>query len=471
VLLTIFSFSCATTKNKDIHLAAERGQLGKVQELLRDDPEDINAQNDSGKTPLYLAIEKGQRDVAELLINRGADLNCVDQDGFTLLHRAAESGDIKVAKLLIRKGADVNSVSPVGLTPIYFAFDREMAELLSRTGADINVRTEFGVTPLEWAVRSGANETAELLAPRIRGGSVSSEARKHLDRGSAVARLAESKEGYNDAISEFKEAIRLAPGWAAAYCNLGMIQDKAEDYTSAMVNLKLYLLLEPNADDAASVRSLINGIDYKRDKDNPNNARFAHNDRARAFNFLGNLYDNGEGVAKDYKKAFACYHKAAEQGYPPSQVSVGYMYSSGEGVPQDHSEAVKWYRKAAEQGDAKGQYNLGVCYVHGYGVDENAVEAIGWYRKAAEQGYANAQFSLGLGYDNGEGVPRNYSEAVKWYRKAAEQGNANAMNNLGTCYYTGRGVPKDNMQAAKWLRKAAEGGASWAESNLKILGL
>jgi TPR repeat protein len=112
------------------------------------------------------------------------------------------------------------------------------------------------------------------------------------------------------------------------------------------------------------------------------------------------------------------------------QFYLGVMYANGFGVAKDESEAVKWYRKAAEQGIAQAQFNLGKCYDNGDGVEKDAREAIKWHRKAAEQGYAAAQCNLGLMYDNGRGVKQDESEAVKWYRKAAAQGDEDAKEAL-----------------------------------------
>src|SRR5690349_19833986 len=73
---------------------------------------------------------------------------------------------------------------------------------------------------------------------------------------------------------------------------------------------------------------------------------------------LGLLYDKGQGVTQNYKKAAAWYLKAAKKGYAKSQSNLGNMYSLGQGVKQDYKEAHTWFLKAAEQGYAKAQYNL-----------------------------------------------------------------------------------------------------------------
>src|SRR5207247_4375042 len=56
---------------------------------------------------------------------------------------------------------------------------------------------------------------------------------------------------------------------------------------------------------------------------------------AQAQNNLGTLYENGEGVPKDLRKAAKLYQKAADQGYALAQNNLGLLYENGEGVPKD----------------------------------------------------------------------------------------------------------------------------------------
>ncbi len=62
------------------------------------------------------------------------------------------------------------------------------------------------------------------------------------------------------------------------------------------------------------------------------------------------------------------------------------MYDNGQGVLRDYAEAVKWYRKAAEQGNAKAQNNLGLMHEEGRGVPQDYVQAHMWYNLAGAQG-------------------------------------------------------------------------------------
>ncbi|WP_281409554.1 CHAT domain-containing protein [Rhizobium ruizarguesonis] len=182
--------------------------------------------------------------------------------------------------------------------------------------------------------------------------------------------------------------------------------------------------------------------------------------------FLGLMYDDGYGVARDYAEAVRWYRMAAEQRHSTAQVNLGLMYDDGRGVAQDYAEAVRWYRKAAEQGDAKGENSLGFMYDNGRGVVQDYTEAVHWYRKAAEQGRAKGQANLGTMYEKGHGVALDYVEAARWYRKAAEQGHATGQTNLGTMYEKGHGVAQDYAEAVRWYRKAAEQGDATGQAFL-----
>ena len=124
------------------------------------------------------------------------------------------------------------------------------------------------------------------------------------------------------------------------------------------------------------------------------------------------------------------YRKAAEQGDAHAQNNLGAIYNNGQGVARNYFEAVKWYRLSADQGNAGAQFNLGIVYSEGNGVSRDYAEAAKWFRKAAEQGVVVAQNNLGEIYRTGQGVPQDFAEAAKWFRKAADQGDAAAEKNL-----------------------------------------
>ena len=87
---------------------------------------------------------------------------------------------------------------------------------------------------------------------------------------------------------------------------------------------------------------------------------------ATAQNYLGFMYDYGEGVKQDYKKAFEWYEKSANQGNTKAQFNLGIMYANGQGVIQDKKRAKEYFRKACDGGDQKGCDNYKILNQQGY---------------------------------------------------------------------------------------------------------
>jgi TPR repeat protein len=110
---------------------------------------------------------------------------------------------------------------------------------------------------------------------------------------------------------------------------------------------------------------------------------------------LALMYDQGDGVPRSAKAAFAWYARAAAQGEPESLNQLGLFYELGEGVAENWDLAAKLYRASATQGWFKGQFSLGRVYQFGIGVAQDRQQAIAWYDKAAAQGDPNARHWAG----------------------------------------------------------------------------
>ena len=186
-------------------------------------------------------------------------------------------------------------------------------------------------------------------------------------------------------------------------------------------------------------------------------------------NRLGVLYEKGEGVPKDLRKAAELYQKAADQGYAEAQCNLGLLYQKGEGVPKDVGKAAELFQKAADQGYARGEFDVSILYYNGEGVPKDVGKAAELFQKAASQGYAPAQFSLGMLYQNGEGVPKDVWKAAELFQKAADQKDADAQFSLGLLYENGEGVPEDLGKARELYQKAADEGLEEASLKLKLL--
>ena len=75
------------------------------------------------------------------------------------------------------------------------------------------------------------------------------------------------------------------------------------------------------------------------------------------------LYWQGQGVAVDFRQAYAWLLKAADMGHAGAQAKLGFLYTDGKAVARDHQQAFEWFSKAAKGGNVDGLYNLGIFYL------------------------------------------------------------------------------------------------------------
>ena len=109
--------------------------------------------------------------------------------------------------------------------------------------------------------------------------------------------------------------------------------------------------------------------------------------------------DKVTALLREAKKGKRDLDSLMQEAGTAAQVCLGEMYEEGKGVRRNYRLAVEWYRKAAEQGNDYAQCNLGECYENGDGVTKDISEAVKWYRKAAAQGNPYAKDNLKrLGY-------------------------------------------------------------------------
>ncbi|MBL0262861.1 MAG: ankyrin repeat domain-containing protein [Leptospiraceae bacterium] len=107
--------------------------------------------NFEGQTPLHVATNQGDIELARTLIAKGADVNAVTNFWHTPLHYAVNRGGYEIAKLLLDSGAKVNALSNFDYTPLHYAANHgkvRVAELLIDKGAALNIQNTFGHTPL-----------------------------------------------------------------------------------------------------------------------------------------------------------------------------------------------------------------------------------------------------------------------------------------------------------------------------------
>lgn len=102
-------------------------------------------------TPLFLAVDGGNRKIVEMLLNFGADVNALDDEGETPLMRLDDDADAELVRLLIKHGAKINVVDNNGNTALISAAeyaDAKILQVLMESGADVNAQNKHGKTAL-----------------------------------------------------------------------------------------------------------------------------------------------------------------------------------------------------------------------------------------------------------------------------------------------------------------------------------
>ena len=191
-------------KERDMILAAERGELPVVRNLFRDGAR-IDARDQRGRTALLAATQRNRVEVARFLIQEGADVNAKDfiQDtpflyagaegrveilkmtlaaganlkdinryGGTALIPAAHHGHVEAVKILLGTAIDKDHVNNLGWTALLEAVilgdggaaHTEIVRLLVAAGADVNIADRDRVTPLAHARRARYGEMVRILS-------------------------------------------------------------------------------------------------------------------------------------------------------------------------------------------------------------------------------------------------------------------------------------------------------------------
>lgn len=81
----------------------------------------MDANNDTGSTPLHAAVASGKEAAAKALVMAGADINTRNDVGDAPLHLAINGGHGGLADMLLLSGADPGAKDRAGEYPIHGA--------------------------------------------------------------------------------------------------------------------------------------------------------------------------------------------------------------------------------------------------------------------------------------------------------------------------------------------------------------
>jgi ankyrin repeat protein len=151
-----------------IHTAARLGDAEQVRAFL-ERGSDVNAQNERGRTALYVAVSENCEDLAEFLIDNGADVNTKDNKGYTPLYEAIWNSDANMVDLLVTNGADVNYTPEKDYPPLHYAvwwWNLKIARSLVDHGADCDAKDQDGWTAFRYAVNSANKKMVDLFVAK-----------------------------------------------------------------------------------------------------------------------------------------------------------------------------------------------------------------------------------------------------------------------------------------------------------------
>ena len=182
---------------------------------------------------------------------------------------------------------------------------------------------------------------------------------------------------------------------------------------------------------------------------------------------IAELYDKGQGVALDKRKAASWYQFAAKAGNREAQFAFANILAKGKTVPLDKIGASKYMQQAADAGHHKAQFNYAQMIINNKPNYKGFVKARPYYEKAAKGGLSDAQYVLARMHATGKGFAhRDLKRARKWMTLAAIGGFDTAQLELAIWMAIGKGGPKDEKAALSWFVLSSNQGNVIAQNRL-----
>lgn len=139
-----------SSASDSLHAIVTRGNIAAVQAALAAGA-DPNQRNAAQETPLLVAVQQDQTEIAKVLIAAGANINAQAENMDTPWLLAGASGRIEMLRAMIPKGPDFSIRNRYGGNALIPACERahiETIELLLTTPIDVNHINDLGWTCL-----------------------------------------------------------------------------------------------------------------------------------------------------------------------------------------------------------------------------------------------------------------------------------------------------------------------------------
>ncbi|XP_014328752.1 85/88 kDa calcium-independent phospholipase A2 isoform X1 [Xiphophorus maculatus] len=147
-----------------IHTAMKYSEKGCVEEILKADPSQLQAQDSVyGGTPLHWAKTA---EMCRMLLDRGCEINYLSKTGESALHVLTKKGHFEAAMVLLTHGANANLKGQDGNTALHLAMKMDHMELIKGLivfGADVEIHNNLGETPGLIAARTSKGPNRKIL--------------------------------------------------------------------------------------------------------------------------------------------------------------------------------------------------------------------------------------------------------------------------------------------------------------------
>jgi uncharacterized protein len=202
--------------------------------------------------------------------------------------------------------------------------------------------------------------------------------------------------------------------------------------------------------------------------------------------YLGQIYDQGNGVKADRIQAREWYLKAGTDGSVSAQLWLGNFYSNQfDRTNYNFAKAEHWLTLASDSGDSEGKYQLAELYANLSTTNDSnrRSRAVQLYIDAYDLGSTDAAIWLsGYYLDGGKTIFKNLPNLqiapdntlhMRYAIAAATGGNIFAMYLLARYYADETGENFNSDEAIKWYTKAANASTSdfWSGMANESLGV
>ncbi len=164
---TISGGGMAIEYRTELARAVADDDIDRVRELIAQG-EDVNGKDDNYDkiTPLFIAVENGNVEIARVLIEFGAKVNVRDDEKQTPLMRLDSDATVELVELLVANGSKVNLTDNENNSALIIAAEdasTDVVRALVDAGADVNLANKDGETALMKAADHGDIESVRLL--------------------------------------------------------------------------------------------------------------------------------------------------------------------------------------------------------------------------------------------------------------------------------------------------------------------